>query len=68
MLEKILSKVLSGKFLFTIISALVFAVMSLKGLLPQDKVMEVVLIVIYAYFTKAKDGGTSDGADKQPKV
>lgn len=53
--ETIVNKVTSGKFIFTIISALVFAVMSLKGLLPQDKVMEVVLIVIYAYFTKPKE-------------
>ena len=53
--EFILAKVLSGKFLFTIIAALVFAIMALKGLLPQDKVMEVVLIVIYAYFTRKGD-------------
>ena len=45
----------SGKFLFTIIAAFVFAYLSVTGKLPMDKVMEVVLIVIYAYFTKKPD-------------
>ena len=52
MREAIVAKLISGKFLFTLISAGVFAYMSIAGKLPQDKVMEVVLIVIYAYFTK----------------
>jgi hypothetical protein len=60
--EVITAKLTSGKFIFTIISALVFAVMALKGLLPQDKVMEVILIVIYAYFTRK--GETSETPPK----
>ena len=61
MKEMILNKVFSGKFLFTIISAIVFAYMSMSGKLPQDKVMEVVLIVIYAYFTKPTQGNKDNG-------
>jgi len=60
--EIIVAKMTSGKFIFTIISAVVFAVMSLKGLLPQDKVMEVILIVIYAYFTRKQ--GEQNGVNK----
>jgi hypothetical protein len=48
-----LSKLTSGRFLFTIIAALVFAVMSVSGQLPSDKVFEIILVVVYAYFSKA---------------
>jgi len=51
------SKLLSGKFLFTVICAFVFAYMSINGLLPSDKVNEIILIVIYAYFTKKDNKG-----------
>ena len=61
MREAIVSKLISGKFLFTIISAGVFAYMSISGKLPQDKVMEVVLIVIYAYFTKPTQPKDNNG-------
>ena len=52
MRDFIISKLLSGRFIFTIITACVFAYMSLSGKLPQDKVMEVVLVVLYAYFNR----------------
>ena len=48
-----LTKFFSGRFIFTLITAFVFAVLSLRGLLPQDKVMEVILLVVYAYFNRA---------------
>lgn len=51
-LMKILAKFSSGKFLITIVCAFVFAYLSMKGILPTDKVNEIILIVIYAYFTK----------------
>ena len=47
-----MSKIFSGRFLFTLIAAFVFAVLSLKGTLPQDKVMEVILLIVYAYFNR----------------
>lgn len=46
------SKLLSGKFWLTIICGAVFAYCSVKQILPQDKVSEIILIVIYGYFTK----------------
>ena len=51
----IIEKLSSGKFLFTIVCAIVFAYTSMKGILPIDKVHDVILIVIYAYFTKPKE-------------
>jgi hypothetical protein len=47
-----LNKLLSGRFIFTLITAFVFAVLALEKILPADKVMEVILIVIYAYFNR----------------
>lgn len=50
------SKLLSGKFLFTVIAALVFAYCSVAKILPVDKISEVLLLVVYAYFSKPSNG------------
>jgi len=52
--KEIIEKATSGKFIFTMVSALVFAYCAVRGILPQDKIMEVILVVVYAYFTKAQ--------------
>ena len=51
-LKPIISKISSGKFILTMMIGITFTTMSLMGKLPEDKVMEVVLIVIYGYFTR----------------
>jgi hypothetical protein len=56
-LKPFIEKLTSGKFLFTIGSLLVFMILSIQGKLPNDKVMEVVLIVIWAYFNKKPNSG-----------
>lgn len=45
-------KFLSGRFLFTMAAAFVFIVLSLKSVLPTDKIQEIILIVVYAYFSR----------------
>lgn len=45
-------KLFSGRFLFTVIAAVVFAVLSINKTMPVDKVYEVILIVVYAYFSR----------------
>ena len=52
LLDRILPKLLSGRFLFTLGALLVFIVLSITGKLPIDKIQEVILIVIYAYFSR----------------
>lgn len=52
--EIIIEKFTSGKFIFTMVAALIFAYCAIKGILPQDKIMEVILVVVYAYFTKSQ--------------
>jgi hypothetical protein len=53
--EIIVRQFTSGKFIFTVISAGVFAYLSIKGILPADKVHDIILIVIYAYFNKRQE-------------
>jgi len=48
----IMEKLLSGRFIFTIIAALVFAWLSITNIMPVDKVYEIILIVVYAYFSR----------------
>ena len=52
LLERVIFKFTSGRFIFTIVVAGVFAHMACTGLLPPDKVDSVILVVLYAYFTK----------------
>jgi hypothetical protein len=47
-----MNKLLSGRFIFTIVVAFVFAVLSIGKIMPVDKVYEVILIVVYAYFSR----------------
>jgi len=56
------SKLTSGKFILTVVCAFVFAFLSINQILPTDKVMEILLIVIYAYFTKKTDNNNKGGA------
>lgn len=51
-MDKFLAKLLSGRFLFTVIAALVFAVLAVNKTMPVEKVYEVILIVVYAYFSR----------------
>ena len=55
--QEIIDKISSGKFWLTIICGVVFAYCAMKKILPEDKVMEIILIVVYAYFTKQKENG-----------
>lgn len=54
MKERIINKLISGRFIFTIVAATVFAHLSMTGRLSIDKVGEILLIVIYAYFTRSR--------------
>lgn len=51
LLERLIFKITSGRFVFTCVVAGVFAYMAITGLLKEDKTMEVILIVVYAYFS-----------------
>ncbi len=51
-MKEILDKCLSGRFIFTITCAFVFAVLSILGKIPADKAVEVIMLVLVFYFTR----------------
>jgi hypothetical protein len=57
-------KLLSGRFIFTITCALVFAILSINKTLPVDKVMEVILVVVMAYFSRGDRNQQQNGGGK----
>ena len=57
-LERLIWKVTSGRFIFTVVVAAVYAYLAIHGILKEDRIMEITLIVLYAYFSmprSAKD-------------
>ena len=58
--ERLIWKVTSGRFIFTIIVGFVFAYLACTGALKEDRVMEVVLVVLYAYFTQKRQNGNNE--------
>ena len=59
--KQLLVKLSSGRYVLTIIIGYVFAYLSIKKILPVDKVVEIILLVIYGYFTRDRskeNGGT----------
>jgi len=58
LLERLIFKITSGRFIFTVVCAFVFAVGSIRGIIPIDKVQDILLIVITFYFAmKRNDNG-----------
>lgn len=64
--EMLIEKISSGRFLFTVTAAVVFAVKAIDKTLPLDKISEVILLVIYAYFTRS-DRKPENGGINGPK-
>ena len=56
-----LNKLLSGRFIFTVVSALVFAYVSLNKVISSEQIYSVITLIIGFYF------GRSDRLPEQPK-
>ena len=54
----ILCKLLSGRFILTVISGITFSVLAIKGILPVDNVMQILLLVFALYFSKNRETPT----------
>jgi ABC-type methionine transport system permease subunit len=65
LLERLMYKLTSGRFIFTIVCAAVFSYLAIHGTLKEDRVMEVLLIVLYAYFARPRvdEGGSIDNGN-----
>lgn len=52
-IQKIADKILSGRFILTVLSGLTFAYMSCKGMLPGEAVAAILVSVFTSYFTRS---------------
>ena len=60
-----MSKLLSGRFIWCVASAAVFVIMAVRGLLPSDKITEIILVIVMAYFgIQRNDRGQGSGLAK----
>ena len=53
-LERLIWKVTSGRFIFTIVVAAVYAYLACNELMDEDRINEITLIVLYAYFSRPR--------------
>lgn len=51
--ERFLEKITSARFIFVNVVAIVFLVLSLRGDIPNERVVEIILLVFYAYFQRS---------------
>jgi hypothetical protein len=53
---RVIFKATSGKFIFTVVVAAVYAKLALGGIIAVERVQEITLVVLYAYFTRKENG------------
>lgn len=52
-----MNKLFSGRFIFTVISAIIFLIGSVLGTITPDKVTEIIMLVIIFYFNRTDRKG-----------
>ena len=65
LLERVIYKITSGRFIFTVVCAIVFAIGAIKGIIPVEKVQDILLIVITFYFSMNRPNGNENGENLQ---
>ncbi|HUV85048.1 MAG TPA: hypothetical protein VMV86_05015 [Methanosarcinales archaeon] len=50
LIERFIFKITSGRFIFTIVVAGVYAYLAITGKMADERINEITLIVLYAYF------------------
>lgn len=59
-MNSLLEKLGSGRFIFTVITALVFLYCAIRGKLPPIDIKEIIMLVVVFYFMK-NGSGTKGG-------
>lgn len=54
-MQRLWDKLLSGRFLLTVMAGIVFMYCSFTGKIPADKVYDVINVIIVAYFLKGQN-------------
>ena len=52
--ERLIWKITSGRFIFTVVVALVYAYLACNQMIGEDRINEITLIVLYAYFNRPR--------------
>lgn len=55
--KPMLEKLFSGKYFLTIVTGIVFAYVSVKGIIGKDVIATIIVMVFTLYFTKQTNGG-----------
>ena len=63
--ERLIWKVTSGRFIMTIIVGIVYAYLACNSILKEDRIMEITLIVLYAYFSRTRTNGNGNGNENE---
>ena len=59
-IERLIWKVTSGRFIFTVVVAAVYAYLACNEMMNEDRINEITLIVLYAYFSRPRINGNSE--------
>jgi predicted small integral membrane protein len=65
LLERLIFKVTSGRFIFTVVVAGVYAYLACAGLMEENRINEITLIVLYAYFNRPRVEPVQPAEDKE---
>lgn len=64
-LERIIDKMLSGRFILTVIVGMVFSSMAVNGILSPDKSFEIIFAIVVFYFARSRAETTKSGVTIQ---
>jgi len=64
LVERFIFKVTSGRFIFTIVVAGVYAYLAITGQMADERINEITLIVLYAYFNMPRAPKPQDEDDE----
>lgn len=62
--SRIVDKITSGRWITTVIVITVYAILALEGILPKERVSEITLLVLYAYFSRGTKSKNNKGEEK----
>ena len=68
LIERVIYKITSGTFIFTVVVAGVYAFLACTGQLDEARVNEITLVVLYAYFNRPRPKLDKEQEDIQPEV
>ena len=63
--ERLIFKITSGRFIFTIVVALVYAYLAMTGQMDESRINEITLIVLYAYFNRPRTKIVEEKEEKE---